>query len=126
MLRKTGRRWSFVCGDGKVLVNVHSPARECHERGCVIHRPTDPHWNWPLIWIGQLGGFFVRECPHGNYIPDADQLRFYYSRGADDVAEDVVRWCKHDMSFRSRCDCSRRTEEDSCLAILDYLASIEM
>lgn len=65
-------KWDLVSMGG-VLLNTH------HERmcspPCCIHSPSDHHMRqWPQVWSQRIGVVF-RQCTHGEFHPDPDDLR---------------------------------------------------
>lgn len=86
----------FTCDDGTKLVNVHDESPDCHEFGCVIHNPTDPHQDWPTVWDATTwpSGQVKRRGPDGKLYDDKDVLAFEARRGTNDLRSEVIK-CLH-------------------------------
>jgi len=60
---------------GVSLTNVH-PESACTGRPCVLHNPTDHTMrDWPIRWATDTA-LFERECSHGEWLVDPDQLDY--------------------------------------------------
>lgn len=61
--------------NGAILFNVH-PATVCGGTPCWIHNPSPHHMtDWPMARLAD--GRIERECSHGLYHPDPDDLWFW-------------------------------------------------
>lgn len=70
---------TFTLPSGRVLKNIHSPAK-CFGRPCTIHNPTAHHMrDWHLHWRDDRK-IFERICEHGVGHPDLDQREYLASR----------------------------------------------
>ena len=95
-------------GEGTLVYNAH-PAGACAGGGCALHGPSD-HWarDMPMRWRWNAElrtGFMERDCPHGVFHDDPDDLAFRRlrgmptNRGVKHAPCDCPCDCDHDVPF---------------------------
>lgn len=71
-----------VTVEGIKLHFVHEE-KDCRDRPCVIHNPTDHHMRkWALHWRDDRG-IFERICEHRVGHPDPDQFAYWHLIGQE-------------------------------------------
>lgn len=105
---------TFTFADGTLLERVH-PESACAGRGCPLHHPSAHRMvDWPMRWNPTTRAI-ERECEHGRWHPDPDDLA--YKRSVDSFEGAMLRRftlreavASVSLSHPETCDC------DTCKA----------